>query len=90
MPEIRVERPKPKWSAQINWTWRNERCVAVVHANYAADTATAYPDGAPGIEGYALPNNISVNSGNNSIRFTRSGAEQLRDALTAALEWDGK
>lgn len=88
MAAIEIDRPKPKWRAHITWAAHNERDQRslYVHTGYAADTPAEPVQAAPDA---FWPNNISLNQGTAEIRLTRAAAEELRDALTAALEWDG-
>lgn len=91
MAEATVERPTPVWQKRLNWRWRRGDRVLVLKASFAADTDPEYSNGMVGDEAYKIPNNLTIFDGTGGeIRLTRNGAEQLRDALTEALEWDGQ
>lgn len=80
------EKPRRRWTTE--WRWRATTATTVVEVSYAADTN----DDAAG-----RPNNISVTKKwtggaehEDTLRFTREGAEALHHALGEALQWDGR
>lgn len=95
-----VTRPKPsaKWS--FKWTRHPGLHSAMqqnrveVTASYAADMTIVTPPVPEGEPFFELPNSITIEgkmgySTPDSIRLSRAAAEQLIEALQAALAWDG-
>jgi len=102
-PQLKIHRPTPHLEVSTRYRGpRNTDHVLTVSASYAADLADVEDtinEREPGEEPNYLPNNIKISVSRNAagggetaaeFRMTRDAAENLRDQLQMALDWNGK